>query len=340
MKQLLSFCALLLVAGAFLVGCDQDPNASGPDIRPMAAKGTSSITNPALVWTGAIQGDGQQSDAASYYSAIWVADSSFSTGTHLVLKAKANRYSMYFNGVPGWSPSGGSVCLVQKGINTMPDSIKAFDISVSTKKGNSYGDPVGSNERTLIGFANTNSRIRNAFWSSTSTMNKLAYTTINGTTESLWVISGSGGTPTNIWTVDNLTLESPTWNADDSRLAVVRNNASGGTATIMIFNTSTGAYVDSISVSGAIKGLEWSRSGMNKLAFGLNASGSDKLYYCDPTTGATPATNNVAGVNPTWSPNNSSTMYMNTSGLNKNVPFTTSTTSVLTFGGFGVKWKR
>jgi hypothetical protein len=109
----------------------------------------------------------------------------------------------------------------------------------------------------------------------------------------------------------------------------------------MIFNTSTWAYVDSIAVSGAICGLEWSRTGLNKLAFGVQASGgtTKTLYYCTPTTGSTPTTNSVAGSYPTWAPDNSSLLYVN-SGLYKNSAFTASTSYISSFSGRCMKWKR
>jgi hypothetical protein len=111
---------------------------------------------------------------------------------------------------------------------------------------------------------------------------------------------------------------------------------------IMIYNTSTWEYVDSIAVEGTVFGLEWSRSGANKLAFGLQAVGSTitKLYFVDPSTGSVPTTNNVVGTCPTWSPNNSSVMYVNAGNAYKNVPGTASASLVSNFGGSLLKWKR
>ena len=111
---------------------------------------------------------------------------------------------------------------------------------------------------------------------------------------------------------------------------------------IMIFNTSSWQCVDSIAVDGTVFGLEWSRSGANKLTFGLQAVGStvSKIHFVTPTTNSVPTTNNVVGVYPTWSPNNSSVLYVNSGYVNKNTPGTTSVTQVSNFGGTAMKWKR
>jgi len=268
-------------------------------------------------------------------------------GTHntAVQVAGVSTSIINYTYLPGWSPTGGSICFTQWGSATAPDTIKAIDVSV-----NSSGVPVGSNLRTIVGLPDQTVRLNGAYWSSTSAVGMIAYTTRDGATNSLYVVSQSGGTPTKICSVDTawmhfgLTLKNPTWSPDDSRLAVCRDssaNASTATSMILIFNTSTWACVDSIAITGGVFGLEWSRSGsMNKLAFVDFVSGSNHLYYCDPTTGATPTTYGLVGSYPTWSPNNSSVMYVNSSGLTKNIPLTSTTTSVSSFGGAGVKWKR
>jgi hypothetical protein len=84
---------------------------------------------------------------------------------------------------------------------------------------------------------------------------------------------------------------------------------------------------------------------MNKLAFGLNTEGNSiYLYYCDPTTGAVPVTNGLLGWGPTWSPNNSSIMfvYWPPASLAKVTPLA-STVKVISHAiGVGtlVQWKR
>lgn len=251
--------------------------------------------------------------------------------------------SITVGGSQTWSPDGSSIVFTLQGSGSIPDTIKAIDVSV-----NSDGEAVGSNLRTILGLSGTSVRIKNPFWCSASSTGKVAYTTHNGATESLWVMSESGGTPTEIFRVDtawthySVPLGTPTWNSDDSRLAIIRIGSYGSSTTIMIFNTSTWAYVDSIAVSGAISGLEWSRSGMNKLAFGLYASGVYSINFCDPTTGASPTTSGVCGQYPTWSPNNSSVIYTAQPGssLGKNIPGTTTTSQVSSDVYLLAKWKR
>lgn len=335
MKHLMYFCSLLILAGGLLAGCDQEPNPAGPDIRPMAAKGKPSAdAHPALVYQGSVNYRGNT------LTTVNVMDTDATDQTALYRVANSN---MTILGSPTWSPSGSSIAFTQQGSGSIPDTIKAIDVSVNSK-----GEAVGSNLRTVIGLATTTVRFKNPFWCSSSSTGKIAYTTHNGTTESLWVIDESGGTPTEIYRVDtswvhyNFPLGVPTWNPDDSRLAMIRYSTTGPTTTIMIFNTSTWACVDSISVSGGIHGLEWSRSGMNKLAFGLYASGVYSLYFCDPTTGATPTTSGVRGTFPSWSPNNSSVAYTAHPGssLGKNVPGTTTTSTISSDSYLLAKWKR
>jgi hypothetical protein len=226
-----------------------------------------------------------------------------------------------------------------------PDTIKAIDVSVNSK-----GVAVGSNVRTIYGLPDKTWGVGTVAWSSTSTMGKVAFTEADptGTHYGLWTVPANGGPPTNIYSVDTswlhrrVGLNFPTWSPDDSRLAVARGDSAQVT-TIMIFNTTTWAYVDSIKVqapagkSAGSLGIEWSRTGLNKLAFSMNS----QLYYCDPSTGAIPATDGVATRAVTWSPNNSSILIAppDMSGQYKVVPFTTSTTKISSLNVYA-KWKR
>ena len=347
MKQLLSYASLLLFAGAFLSGCQQDPNSTGsPRTQlPLSNPHGSTTAHPALVYTGAVITTSHKTSTT--YSAIYVADTDMGNRTSVQV-ATTSTSSVLYGATPGWSPNGSSICFTQSGEGSPrhPDSIKAFDVSV-----NSSGVPVGSNVRTVFGLPSNSVRLKNPFWSSTTTMGKIAYSTQEAGTNSLYVVSQSGGTPTLIYRVDTswvhyaLPLGDPTWSPDDSKLACLRIGSNGTVTTIMIFGTtdngSTWTYNDSISVSGGVDGLEWSRNGsVNELTFGLVSGGTSEISFVTPTTGATPVTSFVAGVFPTWSPNNSSVMYVNAGYLYKNTPLTTSTTTVTNFGGLGVKWKR
>jgi hypothetical protein len=330
MKHSLKLASLLFLAAAFISSCEQDPTSIGSSDLSLGGKPVAA--NPALVWVGA------QLIGGVAYPALYVGDSTISPTARIHTVSST---SVHLMGAPTWSPSGGSVVFSQVGSGSIPDSIKAIDISVNTK-----GNVVSSNLRTIVAQTSTSSRVKNSFWSSTAGANKIAYTQDDGASNSLWIVSASGGSPTQVASIDETWAGStsglgyPTWNADDSRLAVVRHG--NNSAMIMIYNTSTWEYVDSIAVDGTIFGLEWSRAGANKLAFGLQAVGgtTNKLYFVTPTTGSTPTTNNVLGSYPTWSPNNSSVLYFNSQNAYKNVPGTTSTTLISNFGGLGMKWKR
>ncbi len=330
MNKITRSLCLLLVGGLFAVGCEEDPSSVGSSDPSFGAKPVPA--NPALVWRGA------QIIGGVTYSALYVGDSTIAPTARIHTVASS---SVFHWSAPTWSPSGGSVVFTQGGSGSIPDTIKAIDVSVNSK-----GNVVSSNLRTILGLSGTASRLKNSFWSSTTSKNMIAYTSDDGASSSLQVVSGSGGAATQVasfdetWSGNTLGLGYPTWNADDSRLAVVRHG--NDAAMIMIYNTSTWEYVDSIAVEGTVFGLEWSRSGANKLAFALQGVGSTikKLYFVSPTTGAVPTTNDVIGTYPTWSPNNSSVLYVDAGNAYKNTPGTSSTTHISNFGGLGFKWKR
>jgi hypothetical protein len=349
--KLISLFAALLLAGAFFVSCKQEPlSSNGTNSMPMYS--SSHPAHPAITyWTAASQN-------GSLYWSIGVMDTD-ATNQTLIKTSPANESWLW----PSWSPAGGSIAWIANkwtSARTYGIAIKALDVSV-----NSQGKPVASNLRTIISLPSNTSFSDGigpeVAWSSTSTTNQIAYTTVgpdNGDPNyELYVVSASGGTATEIYESDTsdwhhkVALANPTWNADDSRLAVVRyDSTSSGShySTIMIFNTSTWAYVDSISIVAASipEYLEWSRTGLNKLAFGMSNGSSIVLYYCTASSGSTPATDGVSyrPAGPTWSPNNSSIMYFTSSlALNKVVPFTTTTTQVassITGGAGGIRWKR
>jgi hypothetical protein len=345
MTHFRSFCSLSLLmlagslaSGVVLTGCQQDPGSTGsPSTLPLNnphGGGGSTPAHPELTWSG------YQTSHGTTYGAIFVADSDLTHATAVHLSPSGNTW---FGRTPTWS-SAGSICFSKGGGSaSAPDTIEAIDVSV-----NSSGVPVESNFRVIVGLTSQADRLNNPFWSSTTAVNKIAYTT-HGAAGKLWVVSASGGTPSLILSVDTSSahvsspLGDPTWSPDDSKLALIRLSASS--TTIMILSTSTWTYIDSITVSGTIDGLEWSRTGStNKLAFSVYASGNYQLYYVDPVTGATPTTSGVAGNYPTWSPNNSAVMYNNAGSMYKNVPFSSTTSLVGTlagsYSGPSVKWKR
>jgi len=337
-----STIASLMGALFFFTSCKEDPQSANGPVQTFSPNG--SAANPALTYAAGVY---QNNNLVG--SAIFVADSDANHQTKIT--------QTFSNGVgaPSWSPTGSSICFHQAAPSG-PDTIRAIDVSV-----NSHGTPVGSNYRTIYGFPSTSVFISpgaSVSWSSTTSMGQIAYCTSNGSgITGLWVISQSGGTPTNIFSVNTATwtfqtaLNYPTWCPDDSKLAVVRAdsfNIHGAASTIMIFNTSTWTYVDSVKVPGKVTAIEWSRTGSNKLAFGLVMHGGanvDTLNYCDATFGSTRSNNGIilsGGV--TWSPNNSSLLYTGTTtggafACRKLTAFSGSN-SVLTTAFRDVKWKR
>ena len=349
MKQLLKLCSVLAIAGSFLAGCAEPPSAvEGPEFQMGNGKGgggggSTPSANPELCYQGAVPVKRARDGATLQAVFVMNADGSNKTAVYTVANS-----NFLIGGSPTWSGDGNSVVFTQLGNGTtIPDTIKAVDVSV-----NANGQVVGSNVRAIYGLNTTSTRLKNPFWSNTS-LNMIGFTTDNATTNTVWVISASGGSPTAVastnetWVNHANPMGQPTWNGDDSKLAMIRlsNNGSYET-TIMIFNTTTWEYIDSIKIAGVIDGMDWSRgTTLDKIALGLwNSSGtSNSIHYVDPTTGATPTTNGVAGIYPAWSPDNSSLVYTAGApyyGPAYNMQAFGTTTSLVSSGSFlSVKWK-
>lgn len=325
---------MLLLGSLFVIGCEETPNSVGAGDESLGVKpgggggGTSTPADPELCYVGRSTVKGKS------YMTLFVMNADGSNHTQI---ARRTSTDYAYGGSPSWSPDGGSIAFTQMGDGVnQPDTIKAIDVSV-----NSNGQVVTSNLRTIYGLSTVSVRLKNPFWSATSGTDQIAFTTDEDGSNSLYTVPASGGSPTLVTTISKAwaghtnPLGTPTWNGDDSKLAMIRIGINN--TTIMIFNTSDWSYIDSITVVGSIFGLEWSRAGnTDKLAYGL----SNKLYYVDPTTGAVPTTNNVPGQYPAWSPDNGSLMIVNGTSVDKNTAFTSSTTSIGTItAGYAVKWK-
>jgi hypothetical protein len=325
-----SLC-LLLVGGLFAVGCAEDFTSVGSSdpsfgVKPGGGGGSTTPADPALTYVGSTTVKGKT------YSTLYVMDVD---GTHLTNIYRVPSSTMVLYSSPTWSADGSSIVFTQSGNGTSnPDTIKAIDVSVNTS-----GQVVTSNIRT-ISVAPSGVKYKNPFWCS-SDVGQIAFTSDETGTNSLWTVSTAGGSPTLItsvdksWTGSANPLGTPTWNGDDSRLAMIRIGSNN--TTIMIFSTSTWEYIDSITVAGTISGLEWSRAGStNALAYGV----SGKLYYVEPTTGAIPTTNNAVGNFPAWAPDNSSLMLVSGTNLYNNTAHTSSSSLVTSVPSASVvKWK-
>jgi hypothetical protein len=365
MNKLLLFAAAALASASVLSSCKQDSQSpTGPNL-PLSAGGsggsggTSTPAHPAVTYRGNV------TIKRAGYSTIAVMDSDGTHQTNIVTAASDGNTENLVN--PTWNYSGTSIAYSDQGaglyvtnsngviLGVNPSYIKAVDVAV-----NSSGVPVGSNGRTIYSLAASDSATMFArpVWCSTSSTAKIAFVrdyigSKLGQSE-LCTISQSGGTPTVLSTVHATFLHSyvwPTWSPDDSKIAAVRWDTTSSTyshATIMIFDASSGSALDSIPFSARnIGSLEWSRTGANELVFKAftTTSGPYLIYYCAPTTGSTPTTNSVAGGDGTWSPNNSSVMYIYNNiappALLKNIPQTGTTSTVQSsFYGQMLNWKR
>ena len=334
--------SVLIGSGALLFfGCQQNPTSPVGTQLPLSPGGTSA--HPALTWSALTA---NPKDHNYIYSYIMVSDTDDSHQTAVFAGyGPSGSVVTYFT--PCWSPTGGSIAIGSAHFGSGLDSLLTMDISVNSK-----GTPVVNNIKHIYAFPSGSIYSRNGLaWSSTTSMGEIAYTWESGSTNRspnhLSVISQSGGTPTVIYSTDTginvpaIALINPTWSPDDTRLAVARTDSM-----IMIFNTSNWSYVDSIKCPGKIAGLEWSRSGLNMLAFSLSSSTApyEELYYCDPSTGSTPIASGLGySLYPTWSPNNSSLLYVGNNGsayyIDKVGAFTTNT-QVLWSSNALVKWKR
>jgi hypothetical protein len=326
-----NFYLLTLIFCVFAISaCREDLN--GPRGRPPETVPTSPA-HPVLTYYGlAKSGD-------STYPAIWVmnSDGNYPYAIHI-----DSLVSTRLGFVPSWSPDGRAICITQTGSGLVPDTIKAIDLTLTQA-----GTPSRPHPRTIVGLADPNMKLSNPSWSSTSAAGKIAYTMLSnsagGPTQSLCVVSQSGGAASIVYTTPgSLPFGYCTWNQDDSKLAVWRCEGTSFEGTIMIFNTSTWTCVDSIEVFGNLNGMEWSRNGLNKLAFSMSTNRSSPyyLYYCDPSSGATMVTNGVQGYFPTWSSDNSSLLCGSTDGLIAVTPFTRTTTVINPALATPVKWKR
>lgn len=352
----------LILLALSLAACQQDPIASEEIVSVAEKRSGSSTADPVLVY------EGKESYRGGRYSTIAVMDSTGENKTNVFLSRDLGEreYLQW----PDWSADGKSICFVQSYTDiTAPISyIRAFDLSLS-----SSGKPIATNSRIIYSTGEGQGVDYGLAWSKTTAVDRIAFTTFSRANPigSLWTIPASGGTPQRVWGADSVRyvkengnpaartpLMFPTWSPDDSRLAVVRNDSAetAGTErvnTIMIFSTtdggSTWSYTDSIKVTGTgypasmlVHGLEWSRNanGVNMLVWA--DAQSSKIYYCNPTTGATPTTNGVSGRYPDWSPDNGTIIFHNhaTGYIGRMPAFGTSVTDITGVPGIPlVRWK-
>jgi hypothetical protein len=328
MKQLFSFCALLLVAGAFLVGCDQDPNASGPDMRPMAAKGKPTPNaNPAWVFPSSTFSKGKT------YPSIAVSDVDGSDLIHVYLSPVSTNRPLFAT----WSPTGESVSFVDmpaiisngwySGTQWGNYTLNIVDVSISG------GKVAGSNLRTIFSVTSADQMkiVAQAWCPATSGAGagKIAFTVYTPTESRIYLVSENGGTPTLIYSTTNTDARihgnSLTWSGDGTKLAF---DQFSGTSTadgdlvyaIKIIDLSGAVLATLIDGSNRIGELQWSNAGLDMLTYEstpvdppTSATSDDwKTYIIGTTAGSTPTeilsgTGNSYGIY--WSPDNTELVY-------------------------------
>jgi hypothetical protein len=214
-----------------------------------------------------------------------------------------------------WSPNGDYVCFQENPTGSMEARFKTVKVTVDSK-----GKVVGSNVTTIMSTAVSDSmNYSEPTWSSTSSTNKIAFTRWNRKTKTLELCTmpASGGSATVLYTHPKGTvsvLRSPTWSADDSKLAFVQGDSSYNFK-IKVYDFASQSITDTLLSSALeINHLEWSRTGTNVIAYRhgeSNGSGgiNPYIYYWVPVTGNTPTTDGIRGQCPTWSPNNARLHY-------------------------------
>jgi hypothetical protein len=305
MSRILCLIVAVATLGFGLTACEQDPgsNVNSSGDPSLGARGTTTTAaDPKIAYI--------EYNNATYK--LGVMDTSSANQTLVYTPPSGSVIDR-----PYWSPSN-SVLWAEYPSSGNTTSIRAADISVSG------GVAVSSNVRTIHSESDDTARIRFPTWSSTSSVNKIAFACYRGSsggtprTSYVCTVSGSGGSLDTFFTVTEGVVQGIAWNGDDSRIAVYTRNGSAGK--IVIINASTRLVTDSmtftdISNYGGLNSLEWSRTGsVNKLAFVLDGM----IQYIAPTTGSSPTTQNVGkGSAPitianyaSWSPNNSSIMFI------------------------------
>ena len=333
MKILLSFVTIAIFVA--FTGCRQDPNSTNSSM-PMKTSGSSTPANPAVTYRGTVTTGSGHSSAT--YQTIAVMDTDGTHQTNIWTASSTTDQDSY----PYWSPTGGSIVWSNhtNSVAAPSGSILAIDVSV-----NSGGIAVGSNLRSIYSWQSSDSvEVTPAVWCQQSATGKIAFMrdhqNVGNYVNDLCIINqdGSGITTLasrNVGTTDN--MSKPTWSPDDSKIAVSRST-SGGHYSILIFNASSGALLDSIALTTSPNTIRWSHTGENKL---LITGASGYLSYLTPSSGSTPTTYSVATSGYyCWSPNNSGILYTNSGALKKNTSFTSSISTIQSsFSGNGLDWR-
>jgi Tol biopolymer transport system component len=311
---------IILFSLAFgLAACKQDPVTPQGTQFPLTASGTGDA-HPALTFVS-------RTTDVNHRPTIAVSDSD---GTDYADVATC--HSGYFATAPTWSASGASVSYAETDASNPwhGSSLRAVDVEVSN------GRAHGINARAILNLSQTDSMyIRGQAWSPSSSNNEIAFIAHTPTEEAIYLISASGGTPTKIYSINNLVghiaLTAPTaqyyglavdnastvtWSGDGSKLAfvlVTMPTATSDSVTAIKVIDRSGSLINTpASYVGAalIESPQWSHAGLDKIAFYSSSVGFMLVGALD---GSTPQwLVDLSSGYPThihWSPDNSEFIF-------------------------------
>jgi Tol biopolymer transport system component len=172
----------------------------------------------------------------------------------------------------------------------------------------------------------------------------------------LQVIPATGGTPTVLYTSAGLFVNSPTWSPDATRIAFLEHDPDYDSAfRIRVLEVATGVATTVLGGEfaaqfcggggGGYKGLDWARTG-DVLAFSVGCPGrtyTDTAVYLLDLTGGPPVLAVDSGIQPAWSPDDSSILYRDIENSNTLRRIDLNTRVITTYGnkkGRDPDWRR
>ncbi len=324
MKKLLFSFLIMIFAVALVTGCRQDPNSSLNN-QPTSTQVTHDA-HPAWAFTGLYSVTSHGS--ATGYSTIAVSDSDQTDVANVYTCATT---SLMANSAT-WSTSGASISFIEHPQFASAWGsyiIKTVDVSVSG------GVASGSNVQTIYSRALADSmQITAQAWCPASGVNKIAFLSHTPIEDAVYTISTSGGTPTKIYSIAKANgnfRKFITWSNDGTELAFAVDTGTSTNIADALKIIDLSGNVQATLIPGkylAIFGVQWSHSGMDKIAFQATTSTSGNstsydTYTIGTSTGSTET--KVISANSSrafWSPNNSELAYdifptETNSGVNK-----------------------
>jgi WD40 repeat protein len=347
-----------LLAASLLSSCNQDPQSAnqpssfGPLSAGGSGGGSTPAANPVIVYAN------DATVSRTTYGAIFVMNADATNLTRVITSSVSGGGDIH-NG--RWSHDGAHFTYQQagtvsvNGTNKTTWAVKRADLAVVS------GVPTASNLSTIATAASPDYvSYSSAAWAPGGTQIAIAGYSLNNYfgsynfTSRVWLIPASGGTRTLLYAGFNgERINDVTWSPDGSQVAFIGADLRPGGASnlryIKIVTVSTGTVTDSILSAtvgtSSMIGLEWSRTGANKLLYCSTTSSTSliKMFDLDNRGNGevTIVSGNTAGnygQGPSWSPDNAKMMYNNTSFAPYTWTFSTSTATSLAQGRAG-NWK-